>query len=144
MTKTTTLIVILTLALIYQSKPIYKPIEKDSTLTGEWVIAGFGNADDKGRVLWGQCNACSHIIFYKNGQGVIKDADGYGSSTSIIWLLKTSKLSFKFTEKKQRGGVIKGNLNYISSYSIGKKDEQIILLDPKRNFEVLLARTIPH
>lgn len=110
---------------------------------GEWVIAGFGNLDDKGRVLWGQCNACSHINFYKDGKAIIKDADGYGSSTPIIWSLKTSKLSFKFTEKKQHGDVIKGNLEYISTYSTSKEDDYIILLDPKRNFEILLARTMP-
>ncbi|WP_394772316.1 hypothetical protein [Mucilaginibacter sp.] len=144
MIKTTTLLTILAFALvpIYQSKPIYKPIEKDSILIGEWMITGFGNVDDKGRVLWGQCNACSLIRFYKNGQGVIIGAEGNGPTTYLAWSLKSSRLSFKFSGKKQRSGFIKGNLKYISSYCIKGNKKDIILLDTRQNFELMLTRTV--
>ena len=83
MIKTATIVAIFAFALVpfRQSKPIFKPIEKDSTLLGEWMISAFGDVDEKGRVLWGQCNACSLIIFYKNGRGIIKDTDF--SNTSL-------------------------------------------------------------
>jgi hypothetical protein len=140
MIKTATLITIFTLALvpIYQQKPTFKPINDRTALIGEWMIVGFGgHVEDNGRVIWGLCNACPLIEFYKSGQGIIKYPGGPGDT--FRWSVETSRLSFKVAKKKQIHGLFKGNGVY--NYSLKDNNQTIILLNDKMHPELKLNRT---
>jgi len=138
MIKAATLLTILAFALvpIYQSKPIYKPIEKDSILFGEWMIAGFGHVEDDGRVIWGLCNACPLIEFHKSGEGIIKYPGG--PDDIIRWSIKTGKLSFKGINTHLHGLI---HANVVYDYSLKDNNQTIILIDAKKHFELKLNKT---
>jgi len=96
----------------FKKETAFETQKNDSTreidaIIGDWVISKSiwtETKHEEGKLIKAEaaivCNVCSTIILKKDGEGILKKANGYESSFN--WFIYKDKIHFSFDKKKDK------------------------------------------